>query len=301
MRRGELAAAGCAACARFDPSESNRWDMMSPLLLPLTPRFITLTLAVPATVVLRRGPGVRPALDRAGDLLRRRALPDHRRHRSTSSRHPTRSCATIRSGALALHLRGDPAGDAAVLLRGRQGRHAVQPRPPRRRLPARQDGARRAAVRHPLRRLRDGYEWMPHSIAPRPVAKEPFRIMIGDPDCTQPYSASVFNISAMSFGVAQRQRHPRAERRRQARRLRARHRRRRLQPLSPRERRRHHLGDRLGLFRRAQSRRHLLAREVRRRRRQPAGQDGRAEAQPGRQAGPWRRAAGAQGQRARSR
>ena len=45
-----------------------------------------------------------------------------------------------------------------------------------------------------------GYEWMHHSIAPRPVTKEPFRIMIGDVDCTRPYSASVFNISAMSFG-----------------------------------------------------------------------------------------------------
>jgi glutamate synthase domain-containing protein 2 len=46
-----------------------------------------------------------------------------------------------------------------------------------------------------------GYEWMHHSIAPRPVSKEPFRIMIGGGgECTQPYSASVFNISAMSFG-----------------------------------------------------------------------------------------------------
>jgi glutamate synthase domain-containing protein 2 len=46
-----------------------------------------------------------------------------------------------------------------------------------------------------------GYEWMSHSIAPRPVGKEPFRIMIGDVDCAKPYSASVFNISAMSFGA----------------------------------------------------------------------------------------------------
>ena len=45
-----------------------------------------------------------------------------------------------------------------------------------------------------------GYEWMHHSIAPRPVAKEPFRTMIGDAECAKPYSASVFNISAMSFG-----------------------------------------------------------------------------------------------------
>lgn len=46
-----------------------------------------------------------------------------------------------------------------------------------------------------------GFEWMAHSIAPRPVSREPFRIMIGDRDCSKPYSASVFNISAMSFGA----------------------------------------------------------------------------------------------------
>ena len=46
----------------------------------------------------------------------------------------------------------------------------------------------------------NGFEWMAHSMSPRPVGKEPFRIMIGDVDCTKPYSASVFNISAMSFG-----------------------------------------------------------------------------------------------------
>ncbi|WP_295133278.1 FMN-binding glutamate synthase family protein [uncultured Reyranella sp.] len=47
----------------------------------------------------------------------------------------------------------------------------------------------------------EGYEWMTHSISPTPVSKEPFRINIGGPDCTQPYSASIFNISAMSFGA----------------------------------------------------------------------------------------------------
>ena len=47
----------------------------------------------------------------------------------------------------------------------------------------------------------DGYEWMQHSIVPQPRATEQFRIMIGGPDCTRPYSASVFNISAMSFGA----------------------------------------------------------------------------------------------------
>jgi glutamate synthase domain-containing protein 2 len=44
------------------------------------------------------------------------------------------------------------------------------------------------------------YEWMAHSIAPQPLSDEHFRVIIGGPDCAQPYSASVFNISAMSFG-----------------------------------------------------------------------------------------------------
>src|SRR5450631_786731 len=48
---------------------------------------------------------------------------------------------------------------------------------------------------------REGYEWMHHSVAPKTKADEKFRITIGGPDCTKPYSASVFNISAMSFGA----------------------------------------------------------------------------------------------------
>jgi glutamate synthase domain-containing protein 2 len=47
----------------------------------------------------------------------------------------------------------------------------------------------------------EGYEWLRHSVAPQPLAKEPFRVIIGGPDCAKPYSASVFNISAMSFGA----------------------------------------------------------------------------------------------------
>jgi glutamate synthase domain-containing protein 2 len=48
-----------------------------------------------------------------------------------------------------------------------------------------------------------GYEWINHSIAPAAIAGHDFRIEIGNHrDCprAQPYSASVFNISAMSFG-----------------------------------------------------------------------------------------------------
>ena len=47
----------------------------------------------------------------------------------------------------------------------------------------------------------DGFEWVQHSMVPRPHAVAPFRITIGGADCTKPYEASVFNISAMSFGA----------------------------------------------------------------------------------------------------
>ena len=45
------------------------------------------------------------------------------------------------------------------------------------------------------------YEWINHSMAPRPIADHDFRITIGNAACRQPYSASVFNISAMSYGA----------------------------------------------------------------------------------------------------
>lgn len=44
------------------------------------------------------------------------------------------------------------------------------------------------------------YEWINHSLAPAEVESHDFRLVIG-PDTAQPYSASVFNISAMSFGA----------------------------------------------------------------------------------------------------
>lgn len=48
-----------------------------------------------------------------------------------------------------------------------------------------------------------GYEWINHSIAPTEIASHDFRVTVGDggTGCTQPYSASLFNISAMSFGA----------------------------------------------------------------------------------------------------
>ena len=46
-----------------------------------------------------------------------------------------------------------------------------------------------------------GFEWLAHSLAPKHPNPSTFRVNIGGPACTQPYSASVFNISAMSFGA----------------------------------------------------------------------------------------------------
>ncbi len=48
---------------------------------------------------------------------------------------------------------------------------------------------------------RPGYEWVNHSISPSPRLDGPIRILFGGRDCSQPYSASALNISAMSFGA----------------------------------------------------------------------------------------------------
>ena len=59
-----------------------------------------------------------------------------------------------------------------------------------------------------------GYEWINHSIAPAPIQHHDFRVQVGQvasphepggflpkPGVLKPYAASVFNISAMSFGA----------------------------------------------------------------------------------------------------
>jgi glutamate synthase domain-containing protein 2 len=45
-----------------------------------------------------------------------------------------------------------------------------------------------------------GFEWLAHSLSPKDPDAQTFRVKIGGPECKQPYDASVFNISAMSFG-----------------------------------------------------------------------------------------------------
>ena len=48
-----------------------------------------------------------------------------------------------------------------------------------------------------------GYEWMSHSIDPLSPCdcEDDLRVTVGGNDCTQPYYASIMNISAMSFGA----------------------------------------------------------------------------------------------------
>lgn len=45
-----------------------------------------------------------------------------------------------------------------------------------------------------------GFGWVTHSVMPKHNEKYDFRVTVGGPDCDQPYDASLYNISAMSFG-----------------------------------------------------------------------------------------------------
>ncbi|MEO1205147.1 MAG: FMN-binding glutamate synthase family protein [Pseudomonadota bacterium] len=47
----------------------------------------------------------------------------------------------------------------------------------------------------------ESYEWLTHSIQPCQPEQDHFRVQVGGSKCTQPYSASVLNISGMSFGA----------------------------------------------------------------------------------------------------
>jgi glutamate synthase domain-containing protein 2 len=49
-----------------------------------------------------------------------------------------------------------------------------------------------------------GYEWINHSLAPLHPDPSCSRTVVGGPACTQPYSASILNVSAMSYGSLSR-------------------------------------------------------------------------------------------------
>ena len=46
----------------------------------------------------------------------------------------------------------------------------------------------------------EGYEWVNHSLHPKPPPHPAPRVAIGETTCSRPYAASLLNISAMSFG-----------------------------------------------------------------------------------------------------
>lgn len=47
----------------------------------------------------------------------------------------------------------------------------------------------------------DSFEWLTHSMIPKSASRDSLRTTIGGSSCEQPYSASVFNISGMSYGA----------------------------------------------------------------------------------------------------
>lgn len=174
--------------------------MPSTYLLPFTPRFITLTLTVAVTLVLAIAFAVDPdlllgLLLAAGLFLTGLGLFD-----MVQKRH-----AILRNYPIAGHLRF-----IFEAIRPEMRQYFFEDE--KHGMPFSRD--RRAVVYQRAKNELDvrpfgtsydvyavGYEWMSHSIAPTPVSKEAHRIQIGGPECTQPYSASVFNISAMSFGA----------------------------------------------------------------------------------------------------
>ena len=44
-----------------------------------------------------------------------------------------------------------------------------------------------------------GYEWVSHSMQPLHLQPQDLRVTVGGPDCSQPYSASILNISGHEF------------------------------------------------------------------------------------------------------
>ena len=45
------------------------------------------------------------------------------------------------------------------------------------------------------------YEWINHSVHTKHIDNHDFRVLIGEHNCSKPYNASLYNISAMSFGA----------------------------------------------------------------------------------------------------
>jgi len=174
---------------------------MHTLLLPLSARFIAYTLAVVVTVILLLAfLFASPPLYLAIPLAACAALAIIGTRDIIQTRH-----AVLRNYPLTAHIR--------FIL------EEIRPEIRQYFLESEKDGtpfsrdqraivyqrAKQALDKRPFGTQHDvyasGYEWLHHSMAPKLAVKEPFRIAIGGPDCSKPYLASIFNISAMSFGA----------------------------------------------------------------------------------------------------
>src|SRR5262245_39071031 len=170
------------------------------LLLPFTPRYIVLTIAIVVTLALAAialvDPGTMPeialplAVFGAFVLLGMRDL--------VQTRH-----AILRNYPIAAHIRFilehirpelrqyffENEKDGMPFPRDKR---AIVYQRAKKALDTRPFGTHYAVYR-------DQFEWLHHSINPREPSGELFRTVVG-PERTQPYLASVFNISALSFG-----------------------------------------------------------------------------------------------------
>ena len=189
--------------ANDNKTQASSEGLMETLLLPFSPRFIVLTICAVVTALLigighRRSQDLRHPADPDPDLRRAHAA----RHPRSPAEEPRGSAQLPDLGAYALPARRDPPGDAAVFLREREGRHAVLAATPARwsiSAPRWSSTSGRSAPRRTsTARAMSGCTIRSRR---RRMPTEKFRVTIGGPDCAKPYSASVFNISAMSFGA----------------------------------------------------------------------------------------------------
>ena len=190
-----------AALRKLILSQLGEGTLMRYLLLPFTPRYILFTIAILGTFTLAaiglRHPGALPAL--ALPLAAFGALVLLGICDLIQTRH-----AILRNYPIAAHIR--------FIL------EHIRPELRQYFFEAERDGTpfprdKRALVYQRAKQqldtrpfgthydvYRDHYEWLHHSIQPKEPASESFRTTIGGAECTKPYSASVFNISAMSYG-----------------------------------------------------------------------------------------------------
>ncbi len=171
---------------------------MNHLLLPFTHRFITLTAAVAATIVLG-------ALSLGSPLLLipcalAGALTLVGVHDLVQTRH-----SILRSYPIAAHLRfllEDIRPEIRQYFLESDSEGAPFARKKRSIVYQRAKGQLdKVPFGSQLDVYQTSFEWLNHSIVAAEPARTPFRVIIGGPQCRQPYSASIFNISAMSFGA----------------------------------------------------------------------------------------------------